>query len=363
MLYLDTKRLGGAIVVNNSGLIMMEEGNVGGGDVMDFDEKLDGVVNNYAAGHIEGSRHAVTGERAITVYNEGTMIGRNGSAVNMDTSGTEVVTVTNRGRMEGRSADLTDSDGDAIDVDSLLTLDNYGFVGGMGHEGYHNGEPNVSEGVAIGGGTIRNHAGGEIYGYGRAIQVDNSSNGNAWAATTIVNAGLIRGDGHQPEGVDPEDLAGFDLRGNEAVNLINDLNDSLTNTGTIIGGVSMGRGDDLVANRGTMTATGGSAVNLGEGNDTFEAHAGSTVTGLIDGGEGDDTLKLTGPGVGSLGATANVEALEVQSGTWSVAAERGLRHRHNREWCGGDVSDQPERSRQADDRGRRRAECERQQHQ
>ncbi|WP_245283764.1 calcium-binding protein [Bradyrhizobium sp. URHD0069] len=321
MLYLDTKRVGGAIVVNNSGLIMMEEGHVGGGDVMDFDEKLDGVVNNYATGHIEGSRHAVTGERAITVYNEGTMIGRNGSAVNMDTSGTEVVTVVNRGRMEGRSADLTDSDGDAIDVDSLLTLDNYGFIGGMGHEGYHNGEPNVSEGLAIGGGTIRNHAGGEIYGYGRGIQVDNSSNGNAWAATTIINAGLIRGDGHQPEGVDPDDLAGFDLRGNEAINLINDLNDSLTNTGTIIGGVSMGRGNDLLVNKGTMTATGGSAANLGDGNDTFEFHVGSNVTGLIDGGAGNDTLKLMGAGFGSLGANANFEKLDVQSGMWTLQSD------------------------------------------
>ena len=70
-----------------------------------------------------------------------------------------------------------------------------------------------------------------------------------------------------------------------------------------------------------MTATGGSAANLGDGDDIFEAHAGSTVTGLIDGGEGDDTLKLIGPGVGALGANANFETLEVQSGIWTLQSD------------------------------------------
>ncbi len=58
-------------------------------------------------------------------------------------------------------------------------------IRGEGHNGYHDGEANVSEGIAIGGGTIHNYAGGEIYGYGRAIEVDNSSNSDALGATTI----------------------------------------------------------------------------------------------------------------------------------------------------------------------------------
>src|SRR3990170_3357022 len=61
--------------------------------------------------------------------------------------------------------------------------------------------------------------------------------------------------------------------------------------------------------------------NLGAGNDTFELHVGSTVTFPIDGGEGDDTLKLIGPGVGSLGANANFENLEVQSGMWTLQSD------------------------------------------
>ena len=159
---------------------------------------------------------------AITVNNSGTMIGRNGSAVNIDTDGSvaEMVFVTNYGMMEGRSAELGRLDGDAIDVDGLVHVDNYGRIAGLGAEGYHNGEPNVSEAIAIGGGDIVNSAdAARSTATAAAIQVDNSSNSNALGATTIVNDGLIQGDGHGPEGVSPADAARFDLRGNEAINL------------------------------------------------------------------------------------------------------------------------------------------------
>jgi Ca2+-binding RTX toxin-like protein len=46
-----------------------------------------------------------------------------------------------------------------------------------------------------------------------------------------------------------------------------------------------------VINWGSMQATGGSAVDLGDGNDSFIGHAGSGVSGVIDGGAGDDVLR------------------------------------------------------------------------
>ena len=75
------------------------------------------------------------------------MIGRNGSAVNIDNNASvaNTVYVTNRGTMIGASAGYSDSDGDAIDTDGLVKLDNYGLVQGIGANGYHNGEVNVSE--------------------------------------------------------------------------------------------------------------------------------------------------------------------------------------------------------------------------
>ncbi|RDJ22282.1 hypothetical protein DWF00_24015 [Bosea caraganae] len=295
----DVIRPGQNGVVNNWGLITAATGLVAGGDLIDFQGDAGGKVNNYAGGKLEGAKHAVTGERAVAVYNEGTMIGRNGSAVNIDSDGSEAerVTITNKGTMEGRSAELADSDGDAIDIDGLLTLTNYGRVAGLGAQGYHDGEPNVSEGIAIGGGTIVNNAGAEIYGYGRGIQVDNSSNENALGKTLIVNDGLIQGDGHGPEGVTlttPEDIAKFDLRGNEAIKLVGTYDDEIINgsAGRIIGGLSMGGGNDHLSNSGLIQATGGSAIDMGAGDDVVNLYIGSNVQGTILLGDGNDRITM-----------------------------------------------------------------------
>jgi hypothetical protein len=245
-------RNGSNVTVNNWGDIVSaaDTESQNGGDAINFSSGVGNVVHNYAGGLIEGSRHALTGSRAITVINEadGTMIGRNGSAVNIDNdaSSSNRVRITNHGVMEGRSANTSDSDGDAIDIDGLLELDNYGTVRGAGHSGLKDGEPNVSEGIAVGGGIIRNHEGGVISGFGRAIQFDDSSNSGALGAATITNGGLIHGEGNLPAGpgVTPEHVALFAerMRGGEAINIVGSFGDTLTNTATgqIIGGVKMG---------------------------------------------------------------------------------------------------------------------------
>lgn len=328
----DVIRPGQNGTVNNWGTIAADAGFVGGGDLIDFQSETGGKVNNHVGGLLEGARHVVTGDHAVTVVNDGTMIGRNGSAVNIDNAGTEAdrVHVVNRGTLEGRSAELADSDGDAIDADGLLTLENWGRVLGLGHEGYHDGEPNVSEAIAIGGGTIINHAGGEIRGYGRAIQVDNSGNANALGATTIVNDGLISGDGHGPEGVAAADAARFDLRGNEAINLVGDYADTLSNgvTGTIIGGVSLGGGDDLLDNYGAITATGGSAINTGAGNDTVNLYGESTVLGAILLGTGNDSL-----------SSASLSDLDIDAGDGDDTIRTGAGHDRILGGIGNDIID------------------------
>ncbi|MEY9180017.1 ExeM/NucH family extracellular endonuclease [Bradyrhizobium sp. USDA 313] len=334
----DVIRPGTDGVVNNWGTITTDPTFVGGGDLIDFQSDTSGKLNNYAGGWMEASRHAVTGDNAVTVLNLGTMIGRNGSAVNLDTDGTEAqkAFITNHGVMEGRSAELSDSDGDAIDVDGLVQIVNYGKISGLGADGYHDGEPNVSEAIAIGGGSIVNNAGGEIYGYGRAVQVDNSSNANALGVTTIVNHGLIKGDGHGPEGVTPEDAARFDLRGNEAINLVGTYADSLTNsaTGQIVGGVSMGGGSDTLSNDGSITATGGSAVNMGEGDDLIVNRAiitgdvllgagadelinqsSGVITGDVSFGDGNDRLGNTGKIVGKVDLGAGDDFVNIWIGS------------------------------------------------
>jgi len=299
----DVIRGGTNMVLNNAGTIHSPAdadavNNPGffanGGDAVDFNSAAGGVVHNLDGGLIEGSRHAVTGKKGITVTNDAgaVLIGRNGSGINVDNDATaaNTVQVTNHGTILGKSAAYDDSDGDAIDTDGLLALDNYGSIRGLGANGYHNGEVNISEGLAIGGGTINNYAGATIYGYGRAIQVDDSGNGAALGAVTITNAGLIQGDGHGAEGVDAADLNDVVLTGREAISIVGGYADSLTNSGAIIGGVSMGGGDDMLVNSGSISATGGSAIDMGEGNDTVTLLAGAAVTGAILLGAGNDTL-------------------------------------------------------------------------
>jgi hypothetical protein len=84
----------------------------------------------------------------------------------------------------------------------------------------------LSEALTIGGGTIVNEATGKIVSVQRAITVDDSNGGNAFAATAITNYGLIEGDN------------------GEAIKITDSLADTLTNSGTIKGSVDLGGGDD-----------------------------------------------------------------------------------------------------------------------
>ncbi len=289
----DAIRGGTNTVINNYGQIVSSQLVEDKNDAIDFQDDGAGTVNNYDGGLISGAHHAITGAHGITVNNDagGTIVGHSGSAVNIDNTSdvSETVTIVNHGTMIGAAQEgYTDSDGDAIDVDGLLKLDNYGHITGTGAFGYHDGEVNVSEGIAAGGGTIHNYADGVIEGYGRAIQIDDSSNGPAAAATTIINEGLIQGDGYGPADVDAADAAAMQAQidGREAIDIIGSFGDTIVNSGKIVGGIFTDGGNDTLTNTGTIIGH----VDMGSGDDTVTLNDGSQVTGTIDLGTGNDTL-------------------------------------------------------------------------
>lgn len=296
----DAVRAGARATINNYGQIVSHNASASsdGNDAIDFQSvNTGGVVNNFAGGLIEGARHAITGDQPITVTNDGTIIGKAGSGINMDSAANTTTTVTNRGTITGTSVGGADADG--VDVDGLVSIDNFGTIKAVGLVNAANG---LNEALAIGGGFVHNEAGGLIISDQRAITVDDSNDGSAFAAMTIINDGTIRGNN------------------GEAISIVGSFADTITNTGGIFGSVAMGGGNDTLTNGGSITGD----VSMGSGDDSINLVTGSVVTGTIDGGDGVDTLVLSGNGFGTLlGAVVNVEKLDIQSGVWRIEDATG----------------------------------------
>jgi len=289
----DAIRPGANATINNYGQIVSHNGSAAssGNDAIDFQSvNAGGVVNNFAGGLIEGARHAITGDQPITVTNDGTITGKSGSGINMDSAANTTTVVTNRGTITGTAVGGADADG--IDVDGLVSIDNFGTIKAVGLTSGANG---LNEALAIGGGFVHNEVGGLIVSDQRAITVDDSNDGSAFAAMTIINEGTIRGNN------------------GEAISIVGTFGDTVTNMGSIFGGVATDGGNDALTNSGLISGD----VSMGAGNDGINLFTGSTVTGTIDGGEGFDTLTLSGGGT-LAGTMVNVEKLDVQSGVWTI---------------------------------------------
>lgn len=259
----DAIRPGNGATLHNHGTIDGRNFQTNSGaDGIDFQTNPGGTVYNYADATITGGRHGINHGQilgnttaAITLNNWGMVEGRNGSGFGSDNAGI----VENHGTIIGRPDTIPgvlNGDGDGVDIDYIGTVKNWGIIEGAGAKGVgSDGRPNTSQGVAFGGGTIENHAGARIGSTGDGVLVDDSSEGNAFAVTTIMNAGLIAG------------ANGYGIR------LISDWADRLTNSGTIAAG-------NLVA------------VDMGGGNDTVTL-TGGQILGLVDGGAGADLLDLS----------------------------------------------------------------------
>ncbi|WP_437879782.1 autotransporter outer membrane beta-barrel domain-containing protein [Pseudomonas sp. LRF_L74] len=312
----------------------------GAHDAIDAGSNTGLVVNNW--GTISGARHGITAdvELNVTNYAGGEIIGRNGSGVGSDGTGT----VTNYGLISGRYAGAgnvydhlgdgsttSNGDGDGVDIDGVATIVNYGRIEGLGAGGYDSsGYPNGADGIAAGGGSIVNHEGASIYGESKGILIDDGANGTAVASgrgtdsaaastMSIDNAGSIIGER------------------STAIGLVGDFDDEIVNraTGVIRGGtesvrvdelnsstaaaaVQMGAGNDTLSNAGLIEGLNDLAVDLGEGDDTLKVYSTASFIGSVDGGAGTDSVILDDSAGGSFGDSVNFEALDVRSGSWTL---------------------------------------------
>jgi len=245
----------------------------------------------------------------------------NGSGINIDgVFATANVTNAFGATIQGGVlAAATNGDGDGV-----LTLNNAGDILGYGAKGVGSDSlPNNAEAVSAGGGSITNTASGRIIGSslsadapngdtsraGNGILIDDSSAGNAVAATTVINSGLIQG------------KTGFGIK------IVGTFADTITNnTGGIIRGagatsgaaIQTGDGNDTVTNRGSIIGDNGLAIDLGAGNDSLVIEgAGASITGDVSGGSGTNTATID-PGVGNTfsyaGAISNFSSVDISTG-------------------------------------------------
>ncbi|HEY4319251.1 MAG TPA: autotransporter domain-containing protein [Herbaspirillum sp.] len=316
-------------------------------DAIDADKNTGVVVENH--GIISGSRHAITADNEITVtnYAGGQIIGRNGSGVGTDGTGV----VINYGLISGRyagagnaydhtlggtvagiSPSIDDGDGDGVDIDGTATVENHGRIEGLGAGGFDaDGHPNGGDGIAAGGGSIKNFAGASIWGQSSGILIDDGANGAAGpdnitpgrgtkdiagSAATIENQGEITGN----KGV--------------AIGLVGNFDDTIINdvTGVITGGagtmrvdqlgsttpaaaIQMGAGADILENAGRIEGKNGMAIDMGDDNDTLRLFAGSNIIGTIDGGSGTNLLETSGTQQFNAGQLSNFQNFTVKDGS------------------------------------------------
>jgi outer membrane autotransporter protein len=267
-------------------LTLYNDGKISTGDSLTADDKYDAIdvdsasgVVVYNSGTVSGGRHGMTTDEGATLYNYGSMTGRNGSGYGSDGNGT----VINHGTISGEYAGLrADGDGDGVDIDKLGHIENYGIIRGTGAGGVDkNGFANGSEGVALGGGYVLNAAGALISGADNAVLVDDGSGGSGLSTTWLENHGVIQG------------LNGFGIQ----------LNGDFA---------------DTVINSGLISGSNGLALGMGGGDDQLVVQSGGRFAGLVDGGSGYDRLTLDGAGGGSFGSSQNFEWLQVAQGAWTL---------------------------------------------
>jgi len=111
------------------------------------------------------------------------------------------------------------------------------------------------------------------------------------SAFSLINSGTIRGSSGYALGEDEwlNNLRLFRDGDRAIAGAIHTRNsaDTITNRGMIIGSIDLGDAEDTLANYGTLDGN----VDLGRDNDIYITDAAATITGIVDGGAGNDVIQ------------------------------------------------------------------------
>ncbi|KSB90931.1 hypothetical protein AS593_12295 [Caulobacter vibrioides] len=187
--------------------------------------------------------------------------------INSGTISVENATAVSGAKSFLNTGSLTQTAASSFDygVNNVLTVENRGSISTVGTSVRRTGWADQSFTVTNSG-AIASSA-------GTAIESSNS-----WTNTVVTNA------------------KGATISGAVAAIDTGSGADVIRNDGTITGLIRTGYGDDRIENYGAITGR----VELGDGNDTFVQWVGGSMTGVVDGGFGLDTLTIDSTGGGRI---------------------------------------------------------------
>jgi uncharacterized protein with beta-barrel porin domain len=249
------------------------------------------------------------------------------SQINIDQSIAIFVVGNNSGLVMSGSAAInaTGFNGEGIRFDgdsSILTFrDNASIntTGGNGNGASLSGDNMV---VTLNDNALINVATGNgflIGGIGTQVTLNGNSRIISGSSASGIN--FYSGSNHVLTINDQASIRG--LTDSFAVTLARD--DTLINRGTLsseaattVMGNNNAANSDTVQNFGAITSGSGTAIDLRAGNDALTLGTGSTITGLVDGGAGTDSLTLIGAGSDG-NVFQNFETLTMNGQNWSLS--------------------------------------------
>ena len=283
--------------LNNHGQVT---GNTGEGvNLGDFSVIVNGDTSGFDPGTILGASSGVrVAGNANVVNNRGSSI--TGSA------GYGVIAGDNA-RVTNYATALISGSLDGIQAGDNATISNYGRISG--------GDRGVDIDAS---GSLTNFWGGRIVGNASDgvlaegdAGIDNQSGASIWGQADgvdinfgeVTNRGTITGE--TGDGVEADyDTAGDTVVNNYSLIFAGDVGVHLADGDDAVhnwsggnisgdnGGIFSGAGIDFVSNYGTVTGSGGLAIDLEEDDDTLWLRSGSQVNGNVDGGDGTDTINF-----------------------------------------------------------------------
>ena len=311
---------GTATIINIGAITGGAAGVKAEGDDAFVANTAEGTINAGEDGiRIEGLRGQVSNAGSITSGEDGIKIDGDSGIV----QNTGTITA---GRFDASGAVLVEGDGIQTENDGLVlnrgtiwaTKDgvNVGDNSTVANEGIiYGGDDGVQIGI---GSTFYNDTMGTVIAIGEGINANEDGTAvtnlgtiragddgiNAGRNATIVNAGTILSDGGEQDGID---LDSGTVRNTGTVLALGSQDgidfdpstdaSTVTNSGRIEGAIGINTdpadtGAQTVINTGTITGRDGTAVNLGAGEDRLILNEGSRIDGVIEMGEGADTLEV-----------------------------------------------------------------------